>query len=330
MKTQSQTRTIPKKDRIAVIGDILLEINLDGEDPILKLGGAGNVAEHLGWWASPHFFVPHEYKREVENHTTTYDWWKLFGWAVNRAVIFTNTIVRPLPLRIWKDNEVIYKMNGLYPLANKFKETRGQIVPHLVRGNVDTIYLEWHFDKSYCRAFLRELKEAYTYNPGWVENLTIYLDSRLPSKVDPSLFDLPLKCVYWKMNDIEFQDWKQSAFPGKMIKNCIILNTHGRDGCTVLHCDDTWYTMSVEPTDHPHVQPCGCGDSFFTAFLAANEILEGLTLEEAVKIGSVAGGIAVSEPNVVIVTPAQIKEYLLNTEVKSYKEDRLLVSLNNY
>tara|TARA_Y100001973_G_C5173858_1_gene320704 strand:- start:579 stop:1649 length:1071 start_codon:yes stop_codon:yes gene_type:complete len=346
--------------KVAIIGDTILEFNSNTKQ--FNLGGAGNVAKHLNLWTPTLYFIPGNIHQDIVNHILSNS--EDVKDLANRVACFEHyskfyidkgigrglhscTPNLNVPLRIWKDNKVTYKFNSPYFQADKdysLKKFHSKIIKKLITENINTVYLEWHFPNSYCLSFVEELNNEIKYSSQqekekvkkWIKNLTVYLDSRVPERIPFKFFKFPFKELYWKMNDQELikmcnkikidslDKWSLSSFEKKVKFKHTILHTSGRKGCAILYKDDVWSILKIKPTDHSAVQSCGCGDSFFSTFLGVQESKKNLTLEQKLKVASVAGGLAASKPYVELITPSEIKKYLQSSQLNYYKDDQLL------
>ncbi len=313
------------KNKIAVVGDTLLEFSTTTKT--LRLGGAGNVALHLSeWFDEVYYFIPYLHSDRLDDHGITNQFITKEYPNINVVEITTGPI-GDLPIRIWDNNECCYKMNGNYrnaSLSTKEISRNKLILKEMRKFDIENLYVENHFlNNSFAFRYLigTHDKELDAYS----SNLNIYLDSRYPELIPPRFIVNPNRTT-WKMNEKEFQKWI-ALTPAPILNKFTgvdFLLSKAQFGSNISYIDEDKLKVSctIPATPHPHIQACGCGDSYFTAYVGAKNL--GATIIESMTIASIAGGISVSKPEVYLVRPEEIKQYILESEDPLFGNHKLL------
>ena len=317
-----------KRNKSVVIGDLIFQYNL--QTRLHSLGGAGNVIEHLNLFSNNCLLSlsPDEFRQADVSFKSSFQE-SPFGTRVD-SIYIDSYKTKGCSIRIWNDNKVVYRTNSKIESSKNLESYF-----YLIENNITSIYLEWHLVRGVVLPFLLFLEKNQENEEvaKWISNLTIYLDTRNPSSyLVHHLQRFDFKKMYWKLNGQEkaiLDIYEKEYSFMKNTSQIVFLFSKGSEGLVVESPDDPSDNIQIDASDHQCVQSCGCGDSFFATFFAANEYLEGLTFRDKCQLAVIAGGVSVSKPGVVVTTPRDLIKYIEdNPTIDPY--NRLRSSLSNY
>lgn len=303
MKTLTTTPKNPfqtvRAQRVLVIGDSILEVYLP--DYSARLGGAGNVCSHFYAWEEVEHIAPVNLSGVLDMWNVPRTWNK--AWYIGLQS-------NPWPIRIFNElGSVVLKKN---PSGFSTQLLEGYEIGMLCTlGFFDALYVEWHFKDSIAEVYLKHLLKLNQFEH-------VFIDSRYPDHFpwESISSNCNNSLVTLKVNEVEAARCGRSPYTiNKLVDKygINVLVTHGANGATLLQPNNrSHYQKAI--SSYSHCNPLGCGDSYFSSY--GSMAMQGYPVEYSMLVASYAGGIAVSHPKVVTVTPAMVYDAMeLNGEV---------------
>ncbi len=291
---------------ILVCGDYVFEEHYwKGRECLYKPGASGNAALHVqDWFQQVWLAVPESLRLSVEQDPS-----KL--WAPNLNVIgYQSRKNLKAPIRIWDEGYLVDSSNPLDYLRPR-EPASVEFVHRPVLGKSPYVLCEWHFPNSLGKEFLRGSSG---------KGRTLFLDTRHPESVNwdsliPSWDEVWVKVDQKALDRYEEASGESCSLARDLSGKANLIQTLGRDGCSARLIDGTQIWRDVKHQIYP-VHSVGCGDSFFSAFIAL--YLQGEEIHKCLELANEAGALSASKPGVHVVTREGLKEFL-----KPYKEASL-------